>query len=375
MNKQKYTILKKLTLRAMASNQLGKFLVLTTFGESHGLAIGGILDGYPAGIKIDTEAIQYQLDRRKPGQNNLTTQRKEKDKVELLSGIFEGTSTGAPIAWVIKNKDAKSKDYSNIKDVYRPSHADYVYQEKYGIRDYRGGGRSSARETANWVVGGALASFILEEQQIVVSAYTSQIGIHKANVEIRKYSKAEVDKSIIRMPSLPESEKAEKYLTSIKKNGNTVGGSITCVVDGMPVGVGEPIFDKLNANLAKAMFSINAVKGFELGSGFDSIEMTGAEHNDEFVNEQGVVRTKTNHSGGIQGGISNGMPINFRVAFKPVATIMTSQNTVDSSKNETSLQVKGRHDPCVVPRAVPIVEALTSLIIADLLLIKKLNKL
>jgi|TARA_B110000046_G_scaffold85715_1_gene93754 chorismate synthase len=375
MNKQKYTILKKLTLPAMASNQLGKFLVLTTFGESHGLAIGGILDGYPAGIKIDSEAIQNQLDRRKPGQNILTTQRKEEDKIELLSGIFEGTSTGAPIAWVIINKDAKSKDYSNIKDVYRPSHADFVYQEKYGIRDYRGGGRSSARETANWVVGGALASFILRELHIVVSAYTSQIGLYKANVEIRKYSKAEVDKSIIRMPNEPESEKAEKYLTSIKKNGDTVGGAITCVVDGMPVGVGEPIFDKLNANLAKAMFSINAVKGFELGSGFNSIEMTGAEHNDEFVNEDGIVRTKTNHSGGIQGGISNGMPINFRVAFKPVATIMTSQNTIDSSKNETSLQVKGRHDPCVVPRAVPIVEALTSLIIADLLLIKKLNKL
>ena len=359
----------------MASNQLGKFLVLTTFGESHGLAIGGILDGYPAGIKIDSEAIQNQLDRRKPGQNILTTQRKEEDKIELLSGIFEGTSTGAPIAWIIKNKDAKSKDYSNIKDVYRPSHADFVYQEKYGIRDYRGGGRSSARETANWVVGGALASFILQELQIVVSAYTSQIGLYKANVEIRKYSKAEVDKSIIRMPNEPESEKAEKYLTSIKKNGDTVGGAITCVVDGMPVGVGEPIFDKLNANLAKAMFSINAVKGFELGSGFNSIEMTGAEHNDEFVNEDGIIRTKTNHSGGIQGGISNGMPINFRVAFKPVATIMTSQNTVDSSKNETSLQVKGRHDPCVIPRAVPIVEALTSLIIADLLLIKKINKL
>jgi len=347
-------------------NSIGNILKLTTFGESHGIAIGGILDGFPAGIKVDFDAIQKELNRRKPGQSSIVTQRKEPDTVVFLSGIFEGITTGASIGFHIKNINQKSKDYSHNTNIYRPSHADFTYDKKYGIRDYRGGGRSSARETANWVVAGALAKQLISH--IEINAFTSSVGdvfVHKPYQDL-DFSKTE--SNIVRCPDIETAEKMIQLINQVKKEGDTIGGTITCIAKNIPIGLGEPIFHKLHATLGKAMLSINAVKGFEFGSGFSGTKMKGSTHNDIF-NTDGS--TKSNLSGGIQGGISNGMDIYFRVAFKPVATIMQSQQTIDSQGNPTKIQGKGRHDPCVVPRAIPIVEALSALVLADFYLLHK----
>ncbi len=346
-------------------NTLGHTLKLTTFGESHGEAIGGILDGVPAGILLDLEAIQYQLDRRQPGQSKLTTPRREADKVRLLSGVFEGKTTGMPIGFIIANNNPKSKDYEHLKEVYRPSHADYVYQQKYGHRDHRGGGRSSARETANWVVGGAIARQIIPE--ISIRAYTSSVGDLFLEKPYQALDFNRVEDNPVRCPDMTIAKQMEDKILKVKKQGDTIGGTVTCVVQNVPVGLGEPVFDKLHARLAHAMMSINAVKGFEYGGGFCAAEMKGSEHNDLFKPDG---TTQTNLSGGIQGGISNGMDIYFRVAFKPVATLMQGQEALDKSGNIVDLKGKGRHDPCVVPRAVPIVEALTALVLADFRLMR-----
>lgn len=351
-------------------NSFGKLLRITTFGESHGNEIGGILDGFPSGILVDLEYIQQQLNRRKPGQSSIVTQRKESDIVRFTSGIFEGKTTGTPIGFVIENTDTKSKDYDHLKDVYRPSHADYTYDKKYGIRDHRGGGRSSARETANWVVAGALAQHLLKNIQI--NAFVSSVGDIFINKPYQDLDFSKTDANMVRCPDLETAQKMEDYLKEIKKEGDTVGGTITCVVKNVPVGLGEPIFNKLQARLAYAMMSINAAKGFEYGSGFCGAKMKGSEHNDLFNTD---FTTQSNLSGGIQGGISNGMDIYFRIAFKPVATILQSQKSIDKTGNIIDLQGKGRHDPCVVPRAVPIVEALTALVLADFLLLDKINKI
>lgn len=354
----------------MAGNTFGTILKLTTFGESHGEAIGGIIDGCPAGVELDFEAIQTEMDRRKPGQSNIVTQRKESDIVKFQSGIFEGKTTGTPIGFIIKNKDYKSKDYSHIKDVYRPSHADYVYEKKYGIRDYRGGGRSSARETACRVAAGAIAKQLIPD--IKINAFVSSVGdvfIDKP-YQALDFSLTETNK--VRCPDIATAEKMEAYIKEVRKEGDTIGGTITCVIQNVPVGLGEPVFDKLHAELGKAMLSINAVKGFEYGSGFCGAKMKGSEHND-IINPDGT--TKTNLSGGIQGGISNGMDIYFRVAFKPVATLMQSQQSIDKTGKELEIKGRGRHDPCVVPRAVPIVEAMTALVITDFYLLNNKLKL
>jgi len=358
----------------MAGNTFGNIFRVTTFGESHGTAIGGIIDGCPANIEIDLDAIQKQLDRRKPGQSNISTQRKESDTVQFLSGIFEGKTLGTPIGFIIPNDDQRSKDYSNIKDMYRPSHADYTYDKKYGIRDYRGGGRSSARETACRVVAGALADQVLAKKGISVSAYVNRVGTIEFNSQ-NYFLKDLIDANDVRCPDQKTADEMISAIKQARKEGDSLGGQIHCIVKGMPTGVGEPVFDRLNADLAKAMFSINAVKGFELGSGFLGTKMKGSDHNDEFeiVNER--VSTKSNNSGGIQGGISNGENIYFNVAFKPTATIFKNQKTVDSNLNEVEMSAKGRHDPCVVPRAVPIVEAMTSIVILDQLLRSQSNKL
>jgi chorismate synthase len=355
-------------------NTFGKLFKLTSFGESHGSMIGGIIEGCPAGLEIDKDIIQKDLDRRKPGQSKVTSSRKEDDKVQLLSGIFEGKSTGTPIGFLIPNINSKSKDYSNIKDVFRPSHADYTYEEKYGLRDYRGGGRSSARETACRVVAGSIAKQLLNIYGVKISAYVSSIGnifADEKKVDLNK----DYDSNIVRCPDPNASNKMINLITDLKSKGNTVGGQIKCVISGVEAGLGEPVFDKLHADLGKAMLSINAVKGFEYGSGFNGSKMTGAEHNDEFIVENGNVSTKTNNSGGIQGGISNGEEIYFKVAFKPVATIMSKQNSIDKEKNNVELSVKGRHDPCVVPRAVPIVESMAAIVLADHLLRNRTSKL
>ena len=348
----------------MAGNSLGILFKLTTFGESHGKAIGGIIDGCPAGLELDLEAIQLELDRRKPGQSDLTTQRKESDSVEFLSGIFEGTTTGTPIAFTIPNADQRSKDYGNLKDVYRPSHADYAYEVKYGIRDHRGGGRSSARETACRVVAGAIAKQILLKQGVEIRSYVSAIGL----VDVQK-SHAELDFSVpeneVRCPDSEAATAMRSAIEEARDEGETLGGVITGVALNVPAGLGEPVFDKLHAELGKAMLGINAVKGFEIGSGFAAAKMKGSEHNDTFELVDGKPTTTTNFSGGIQGGISNGMDIVFRVAFKPVASISKKQQTITKDGEETELEIKGRHDPCVVPRAVPIVEAMTALVLAD----------
>jgi chorismate synthase len=336
--------------------------------------IGGIIEGCPAGLKIDKDIIQKDLDRRKPGQSKVTSSRKEDDKVQLLSGIFEGKSTGTPIGFLIPNINSKSKDYSNIKDVFRPSHADYTYEEKYGLRDYRGGGRSSARETACRVVAGSIAKQLLNNYGVKILAYVSSIGnifADEKKVDLNK----DYDSNIVRCPDPNASNKMINLITDLKSKGNTVGGQIKCIISGVEAGLGEPVFDKLHADLGKAMLSINAVKGFEYGSGFNGSKMTGAEHNDEFIVENGNVSTKTNNSGGIQGGISNGEEIYFKVAFKPVATIMSKQNSIDKEKNNVELSVKGRHDPCVVPRAVPIVESMAAIVLADHLLRNRTSKL
>lgn len=351
------------------SNSLGKIFRLTTFGESHGTAIGGIIDGCPAGLKLNFEAIQKELDRRKPGQSKITTQRKEPDQVEFLSGIFEGKTTGTSIGFQIRNTNQRSRDYSHNVDVYRPSHADYTYDQKYGIRDHRGGGRSSARETANWIVGGALAKQLLKD--IEIAAFTSSVGTIFLDKPYQDLDFSKIESNMVRCPDPETAEKMIDKITEIKKAGDTIGGTITCVLKNVPRGLGEPIFDKLHARLGQAMLSLNAVKGFEYGSGFCGAEMKGSEHNDLF-NKDGS--TKTNLSGGIQGGISNGMDIYFRVAFKPVATLIQKQETIDSKGNEVEMMGKGRHDPCVVPRAVPIVEALAALVLADFHLLDKVSR-
>ncbi|MGF1555188.1 chorismate synthase [Paucihalobacter sp.] len=350
----------------MAGNSYGKLYTLTTFGESHGTSIGGIIDGCPSGIVIDLEKIQYELNRRKPGQSEIVTQRKEPDEVEFLSGIFEGVTTGTPIAFQITNTNQKSKDYSHIKDVYRPSHADYTYDQKYGVRDYRGGGRSSARETASRVVAGAIAKQLLKD--IKITAYTSSVGDIELLKPYQDLNFEEIENNDVRCPDAELAQQMKDKIKAIRKEGDTIGGTVSCVIQNVPVGLGEPVFDKLHAELGKAMLSINAVKGFEYGSGFHGTKMKGSEHNDLFNNDGS---TKTNNSGGIQGGISNGMDIYFKVAFKPVATVIQKQDALDANGNIVEMQGKGRHDPCVVPRAVPIVEAMAALVIADYTLLRR----
>lgn len=349
----------------MAGNIFGNTFRITTFGESHGKAVGVIIDGCPSGIEIDEVFIQNELTRRKPGQSKIVTQRKEDDTFQLLSGVFEGKSTGTPISMVIFNKDARSRDYSHIYDKFRPSHADFTYQEKYGIRDYRGGGRSSARETAARVAAGAVAKLFLRQYGVEITAYVSQVGALKLDKSYQSLDFENIEKTPIRCPDLEMAEQMIQHIKEVKKAGDTIGGVINAVVTGCPVGIGEPAFDKLHADLAKAMLSINACKGFEYGSGFDGVAMRGSEHNDVFVNEDGKIKTTTNYSGGIQGGISNGMDIYFRTAFKPVATIIPSQDSVNEAGEAVKVVGKGRHDPCVVPRAVPIVEAMAALVLTD----------
>ncbi|WP_274476157.1 chorismate synthase [Mangrovimonas aestuarii] len=353
----------------MAGNTFGNVFKLTTFGESHGLAIGGIIDGCPPNIDLNIQAIQNELDRRKPGQSDIVTQRKESDTVKFLSGIFEGKTTGTPIGFVIENSNQKSADYNHIKDVYRPSHADYVYQKKFGIRDYRGGGRSSARETACRVIAGAIAKQVLGN--VSIQAFTSSVGDIFINKPYQDLDLFTVDDNPVRCPDEVTAKEMISEIKRVRKEGDTIGGTVTCVVKNVPVGLGEPVFDKLHAELGKAMLSINAVKGFEYGSGFCGAKMKGSEHNDLF-NPDGT--TKSNLSGGIQGGISNGMDIYFRVAFKPVATIMLHQETIDKDGNIVEMQGKGRHDPCVVPRAVPIVESMAAMVLADYYLMNKMYK-
>ena len=356
-------------------NSFGRLFRITTFGESHGKALGAIVEGCPAGLEIDEEKIRLEMQRRKPGQSKITTQRKEEDEIEILSGVFEGKSTGTPIGIVIKNADQKSKDYSHIADKFRPSHADYTYFEKYGIRDYRGGGRSSARETAARVAGGAIAKQFLATKGIQIQAYVSQVG----DLTLQKtYTSLNLDlaeDNIVRCPDPEMADQMIALIDSVRLDRDTIGGVVSCVIKNCPPGLGEPVFDRLHAELGKAMLSINAVKGFEYGSGFDGVKMRGSQHNDSIVNEAGKIHTTTNHSGGIQGGISNGEDIYFRVAFKPVATIMQDQESVNEAGEAVTVSGKGRHDPCVVPRAVPIVEAMAALVLADFLLISKTNKL
>ncbi len=352
----------------MAGSSWGTLIKFTNFGESHGSFIGGVLEGVPANFQLDFDQIQYELDRRKPGQSSIVTQRKESDTVSFISGIYEGKTLGTPIAFLIKNEDQKSSDYDENKSVFRPSHADFTYQQKYGIRDYRGGGRASARETATRVVAGAIAKQLLAHFNIEVHAFVDQVGSIKWEGSWTRELIAVRDANPVRVPSEKFAEEMESLIRDVRKDGDTIGGAIQCVVTGMPVGVGEPVFDKLHASLGKALFSIHAVKGVEFGSGFSAIEMRGSEHNDVFLPDGS---TKTNHSGGIQCGISNGMPITCRVAFKPVATLMKPQQTIDEDFNQVTLKGKGRHDACVVPRAVPIVEAMVALTVLDYLLIQQ----
>lgn len=354
----------------MAGNSFGKFFKLTTFGESHGIAIGGVIDGCPAGLHIDLNKIQEDLNKRRPGQSAIVTQRKEPDTVEFLSGIFEGITTGTPIGFIIRNANQKSKDYTHIKDTYRPSHADYTYDEKYGVRDYRGGGRSSARETACRVVAGSLAKQLLKDVEVI--AYTASVGELKLDKLHTEIDFSLIESNPVRCPDKALAQKMEDYIKDIRSQGDTVGGTVKCVIKNAPKGLGEPVFDRLQAELGKAMLSINAVKGFEYGSGFEGTKMKGSQHNDLF-NADGS--TQTNLSGGIQGGISNGMDIYFSVAFKPVATIMQKQQTINTAGEQVEMQGKGRHDPCVVPRAVPIVEAMAALVIADYMLQNKVSKI
>lgn len=351
----------------MAGNSFGKIFKITTFGESHGEALGGIIDGCPPGISIDFEAIENEMKRRKPGQSAIVTQRNENDEVVFYSGIFDGKTTGTPIGFTIPNTNQKSDDYSHIQNTYRPSHADYVYQQKYGIRDYRGGGRSSARETASRVAAGAIAKQVIKN--IKINAFVSSVGTIFLDKPYQDLDFSLIESNPVRCPDLATAQKMESYIKDIKKEGDTVGGTITCVIQNVPIGLGEPVFDKLHAELGKAMLSINAVKGFEYGSGFCGAQMKGSQHNDLY-NEDGT--TKTNLSGGIQGGISNGMDIYFRVAFKPVATLIQNQNVLTDQNTIQIQHGKGRHDPCVVPRAVPIVEAMAALVITDFYLQNKL---
>ena len=346
-------------------NSFGQFLRLTTFGESHGVAIGGVLDGFPAGVAIDEEFVRGEMQRRRPGQSAVTTARNELDEVKFLSGVFEGRSTGTPIAFVIVNGNNRSADYDNLREAFRPSHADYVYDRKYGVRDHRGGGRSSARETAVRVCAGALAKLALQQLGITVQAYTSQVGDIFLDKDYTQYDIAVAENNVVRCPDAAKAAEMEQLILDVKRGGDTVGGVVTCVAKGVPVGLGEPLYGKLTSSLASAMLSINAVKGFEYGSGFGSAAMRGSQLNDIFYNDNGRVATRTNNSGGVQGGISNGNDIYFRVAFKPVATLLMEQPTVTREGEDTTLLARGRHDPCVVPRAVPVVEAMTALVLLD----------
>lgn len=356
-------------------NTFGRLFRISTFGESHGKGLGVVIDGCPAGLPIDEDFIREELQRRKPGQSKITTQRKEEDEFQILSGIFEGKSTGTPIGLIILNTDQKSKDYTHIADKFRPSHADFTYYEKYGIRDYRGGGRSSARETAARVAAGAIAKMLLAHYGIRINAYVSQVGNLSLNKPYQELDLTETEKNIVRCPDPVMAEQMIDFIDQVRKDRDTVGGVVSCVAQHVPPGLGEPVFDKLHADLGKAMLSINAVKGFEYGSGFEGVAMRGSAHNDLFYQEEGKVKTKTNHSGGIQGGISNGEDIYFRVAFKPVATIMQDQDSINEAGESAVVSGKGRHDPCVVPRAVPIVEAMCALVLADYLLLKRVNQI
>mgnify|MGYP000965730331 FL=1 len=345
-------------------NTFGTLFRLTSFGESHGVAVGGVIDGCPPGLLIDLDFIQSELDRRRPGQSRITTPRKEADRVEFLSGIFEGKSTGAPIGFLIRNENQQSSDYDHLKMVYRPSHADYTYHLKYGHRDHRGGGRSSARETISRVVAGAVAKLYLKQIGIQISAFTSQVGPIRLEHDYKAYDLSLTEENMVRCPDPETAERMIKLIQEVRYQGDTIGGVITCVASGVPAGLGEPVFGKLHASLGSAMLSINAVKGFEYGTGFN-VEQRGSEVNDHFFNDEGKINTRTNHSGGIQAGISNGQDIYFRVAFKPVATILQEQETVDILGNDTTIKARGRHDPCVLPRAVPIVEAMTAITLLD----------
>ena len=352
----------------MAGNTFGRLFQITTYGASHGRAIGVIIDGCPAGLPIDEAFIQSELERRRPGQSKIVTQRKEADKMEILSGVFEGKTIGTPISIIIHNKDQRSKDYSHIADKFRPSHADFTYQKKYGIRDYRGGGRSSARETASRVAAGAIAKLLLREHGIEIRAFVSQVGSLKLEKNYQQLDLDKTEENDVRCPDPEMADQMIQLIREVRKAGDTIGGVVQCVATGCPVGLGEPVFDKLHADLAKAILSINACKGFEYGSGFAGVEMRGSEHNDAFYKEGEEIKTRSNFSGGVQGGISNGMDIYFRAAFKPVATIVPEQESVDQAGEAVVVEGKGRHDPCVVPRAVPIVEAMTALVLVDHLL-------
>ena len=352
------------------SNTIGKLFTFTSFGESHGKGIGGIIDGCPAGIDMDETFIQNELNRRKPGQSSIATPRKEDDKVEFLSGVFEGKTTGTPIAFVIWNQNQHSTDYDHLKEVYRPSHADFTYQQKYGIRDHRGGGRSSARETAARVVAGAIAKLVLKTKGVEITAYTSQVGHIAMTQTVDTVDLTLTESNIVRCPQQEVAEQMIEYIKELKKSGDSIGGIISCIIKGLPVGLGEPIFDKLQARLAAAMLSINASHGFDYGRGFEGVSLRGSQMNDSFIKTGDKISTKTNNSGGIQGGISNGQEVYFRVLFKPVATISKKQETLDIHSNEVELEAKGRHDPCVLPRAVPIVEAMAAITLLDLYLTK-----
>jgi chorismate synthase len=350
-------------------NSFGRHIILTSYGESHGKAVGAVLDGFPAGFEVDISFIQQQLDRRKPGQSNLTSPRKESDQVDIQSGIFDGKTTGAPIHFQLLNMDAKPQDYYHLKEIFRPSHADYTYQAKYGVRDHRGGGRSSARVTAGWVAGGALVQdYLHKNHDISISSYVSQIGNVLMDSTDKKFTLSQIDASLLRCPNNEISDRMIQAVEQAKLAKDSLGGVITCVISGIKPGVGNPVFGKLNALLAHAMMSINATKGFEIGGGFDMVSQKGSEVNDSFINEGDIIRTQSNFSGGIQGGISNGMDIVFRVAFKPTATIGIVQNTLNKSQDEIVIEAAGRHDPCVVPRAVPIVESMAALVIGDLII-------
>ena len=352
------------------SNIIGKLFTFTSFGESHGKGIGGIVDGCPSGVELNEVFIQNELNRRRPGQSDISTPRKEGDVVEFLSGIFEGKTTGTPIAFVIWNENQHSTDYDHLKEVYRPSHADYTYQQKYGIRDHRGGGRSSARETASRVVAGAIAKLVLKNMGIEITAYTSQVGHIAMTNSFESIDLSLIESNVVRCPEKDTAEKMIAYIKQLKEEGDSIGGIISCVIKGVPVGLGEPVFDKLQARLAQAMLSINATHGFDYGRGFEGVSLKGSEMNDAFVKVDDKVSTRTNNSGGIQGGISNGQDIYFRVLFKPVATIAKKQDTLDIHTNKIELEARGRHDPCVLPRAVPIVEAMAAMTLLDLYLVK-----
>ena len=356
-------------------NTFGNIFTLTTFGESHGEGIGGVIDGFPAGITVDMEFVQDELRRRRPGQSKITTGRQEDDNVEFLSGIFEGKSTGCPIGFLVRNTNQHSGDYDNMQNLFRPSHADFTYFEKYGIRDHRGGGRSSARETISRCVGGALAKLALKQLSVTIQAYTSQVGNIALENDYRKYDFSQIENNIVRCPDNEKAAEMEELINRIKAEGDTIGGVITCVIKGCPIGLGEPVFGKLHAALGGAMLTINAVKGFEYGEGFNGVCQRGSEQNDIFINNNGKVTTTTNHSGGVQGGISNGQDIYFRVAFKPVATLLMEQQTVNKEGIPTTINVHGRHDPCVLPRAVPVVEAMAAMTILDYYLIGKTTKM